>query len=143
MKEYWGLTKEQMIESLGEPHKTGHYENNNLDQIIYLYPPEADFQPQKQVTYGFLNNSLVIISTGYDFQERLFKQYELYHQSLIKGWGENLKVEPTRPSSEDEDKNIVTVWNKGNSEIVIFFSNDPSDPNLVVVQTYKSQEESG
>ena len=139
MEEFWGATKEQVIENIGEPHETGQDERNGLDEIKYKYPAKADFQPSKQVTYGFYNNSLVIISTGYEFEEGLYKQYELYHESIIKNFNEKLEVDPPKEAQKDDDGNLVTVWNKGNSEIIAFFSNDPSEPNLVVVQTYKPQ----
>lgn len=138
MEEYWGASKEQVIENIGEPHESRQDEKNGLDEVIYKYSAEADFQPSKQVTYGFYDNRLVIISTGYDFEEGLYKQYELYHESLVKNFNEKLEADPLE-STKDDDGNLVTIWNKNNSEIVVFFSNDPSEPNLVVIQTYKPQ----
>ena len=76
MEEYWGATKENVIEHLGEPHHTGQNENAGLEELTYVFPPKEDFQPQKEVTYGFYDNSLVMISTGYDFNEGLYKQFE-------------------------------------------------------------------
>ena len=137
MEEYWGATKEDVIENLGSPHESGENEKSGLEEIKYIFPPKEDFQPQKEVTYGFNEDRLVIISTGYDFNEKLFKQYELYHKSLEEDWSKRLDAEPTKPTEEDPDGHIVTIWNVQNSEIVLFFNNDPSDPHLVVVQTYK------
>ncbi|MGI9533971.1 MAG: hypothetical protein ACR2NW_03390 [Thermodesulfobacteriota bacterium] len=137
MEEYWGATKENLIENLGDPVETSENEQSGLEELIYVFPPKEDFQPQKEVTYGFYNNSLVIISTGYDFNEKLFKQFELYHKSLEDDWTKKLDSEPTKPTDKDDEGNIVTIWNANNSEIVLFFSNDPTNPQLVVIQTYK------
>ena len=137
MEEYWGATKENVIENLGDPHESGENEQTGLEEITYIFPPKEDFQPQKEVTYGFYNDSLVIISTGYDFNEKLFKQFELYHKSLEDDWNKKLDADPTKPTEKDDDGNIVTIWNVNNSEIVLFFNNDPANPQLVVVQTYK------
>ena len=137
MEEYWGATKENVIENLGEPHSSGENEQSGLEELTYIFPPKEDFQPQKEVTYGFYNDRLVIISTGYDFNEGLFKQFELYHKSLEDDWSKRLDADPTKPTEKDGEGNIVTIWNVHNSEIVLFFNNDPSTPQLVVIQTYK------
>ena len=137
MEEYWGATKEAVIENIGEPHETSTNEESGLEELTYLFPPKEDFQPLKEVTYGFFENSLVIISTGYDFNEKLFKQYELYHKSLEEDWNKRLEAEPTKPTEKDDENNIVTIWNINNSEILLYFNNDAANPQLVVVQTYK------
>lgn len=135
--EYWGATRENVIEQLGEPHSTNSNEQSELEELTYVFPPKQDFQPQKEVTYGFHNDSLVIISTGYSFNEGLFKQFELYRKSLEDSWSKRLETEPSNPTEKDEEGNIVTIWKTSSSEIVLFFSNNPEDPQLVVVQTYK------
>ena len=89
------------------------------------------------MTYGFHQNSLVIISTGYDFNEKLFKQYELYHKSLEEDWTKRLEAEPVNPTAKDDENNLITIWNVSNSEILLYFNNDAANPQLVVVQTYK------
>lgn len=139
MKEFWGLKKEELIENFGEPHHSDHNEKTGLDEITYNYSASGDFQPEREETYGLYQDSLVIISTGYKFQENLFKQYELYYARLLKKWNEDLGVEPTKDTFEDDDGNKVTIWNKNNSEVTLFFSNDPANPQLIVVQTYKPQ----
>ncbi len=139
MEEYWGATKENIIEKLGKPHETKNNEHSGLEELTYVFPPKADFQPQKEVTYGFHNNSLVIISTGYDFNEGLFKQYELYHKSLEDNWNKRLETEPVK-NTKDEEGNIVTIWKANNSEIVLFFNNNPESPDLVVIQNYKPSD---
>ena len=137
MKEFWGLKKEDLIENFGEPHETNKNEQTGLDEITYNYSASGDFQPEREETYGLYNDSLVMISTGYKFQENLFKQYELYFSTLLKKWNEDLEIEPTKDTFEDEEKNKVTIWNKSNTEVTLFFSNNPANPQLVVVQTYK------
>lgn len=136
MEELWGLSKEQIIENIGEPHRENFDENHNIEELTYFYPPEKDFQPEKEVTYGFVQNRLSIISTGYDFKENLFRQYEHYHDSLVDKWKENIDQEPSTPTFEDENGNKVTMWSKENTEVILFFSNDPSEPKLVVVQKF-------
>jgi len=102
-----------------------------------FFSAKQDFQPVKEVTYGFHQDSLVIISTGYDFNEKLFKQYELYHKSLEEDWTKRLEADPVKPTEKDDENNIITIWNVKNSEILLYFNNDVTDPQLVVVQTYK------
>ena len=137
MEEYWGAIKSQVIEKVGKPHEENHNESNGLDEITYIYSPEKDFQAEKQVTYGFVEDRLTIISTGYEFRENLFKQFELFHVSLKQKWNENLEEEPTKDTFEDEDGNQITIWNKSNTEVVLFFTNDPTKPQLVVIQRFK------
>lgn len=141
MPEYWGATKENITEHLGEPHSASKSKQSELEELTYVFPAKQDFQPQKEVTYGFHDNGLVMISTGYDFNEGLFKQFELYRSSLEDGWSKRLGAEPSKPTGEDEEGNIVTFWRTDSSEIVLFFSNDPEKPQLVVVQTYKPQKD--
>ena len=137
MEEYWGATKEAVIENIGKPEETHTNEETGLEELTYVFTAKQDFQPVKEVTYGFNQNSLVIISTGYDFNEKLFKQYELYHKSLEEDWTKRLGAEPVKPTEKDDQDNIITVWNVSNSEILLYFNNDAADPQLVVVQTYK------
>ena len=137
MEEYWGATKEIVIENIGKPQETITNEESGLEELTYLFSAKQDFQPVKEVTYGFHQDSLVIISTGYDFNEKLFKQYELYHKSLEEDWTKRLESDPVKPTEKDDEKNIITIWNLKNSEILLYFNNDATDPQLVVVQTYK------
>ena len=137
MEEYWGATKEAVIENIGNPQETITNEESGLEELTYLFSAKQDFQPVKEVTYGFQQGSLVIISTGYDFNEKLFKQYELYHKSLEEDWTKRLKADPVKPTEKDDENNIITIWNVKNSEILLYFNNDVTDPQLVVVQTYK------
>ncbi len=137
MEEYWGATKEIVIENIGKPQETITNEESGLEELTYVFSAKQDFQPVKEVTYGFHQDSLVIISTGYDFNEKLFKQYELYHKSLEEDWTKRLKADPVKPTEKDDENNIITIWNLKNSEILLYFNNDVTDPQLVVVQTYK------
>ena len=137
MEEYWGATKEIVIENIGKPQETITKEESGLEELTYLFSAKQDFQPVKEVTYGFHQDSLVIISTGYDFNEKLFKQYELYHKSLEEDWTKRLETDPVKPTEKDDENNIITIWNLKNSEILLYFNNDVTDPQLVVVQTYK------
>ena len=137
MEEYWGAPKEAVIENIGIPQETNTNEETGLEELTYLFSAKQDFQPVKEVTYGFHQDSLVIISTGYDFNEKLFKQYELYHKSLEEDWTKRLKADPVKPTEKDDEKNIITIWNVKNSEILLYFNNNVTDPQLVVVQTYK------
>ncbi|NIP30137.1 MAG: hypothetical protein GTO02_08320 [Candidatus Dadabacteria bacterium] len=137
MEEYWGATKAQVIEKAGTPHEENKNETSGLEELTYIYSPEKDFQAQKHITYGFVEDRLVIISTGYEFKENLFKQFELFHGSLKKNWNDDLGVEPTKDTFEDDDGNKVTIWNKSNSEITLFFTNDPANPHLVVIERFK------
>ncbi len=137
MEEYWGATKEIVIENIGKPQETITNEESGLEELAYVFSAKQDFQPVKEVTYGFHQDSLVIISTGYDFNEKLFKQYELYHKSLEEDWTKRLKADPVKPTEKDDENNIITIWNVKNSEILLYFNNDVTDPQLVVVQTYK------
>ncbi len=139
MEELWGISKENLIKNIGEPHERRIDEERGIEEITYFEFPDRDFSPQKEITYVFTNGRLVMISTGYLFKENLFKQFELYHDSLIKAWKERLKKDPIQPTFEDEEGNKVTIWNERNTEIVVFFNNDPSEPRLVVVQKYKPQ----
>jgi hypothetical protein len=137
MEEYWGATKEAVIENIGNPQETNTNEESGLEELTFVFTAKQDFQPIKEVTYGFHQDSLVIISTGYDFNEKLFKQYELYHKSLEEDWTKRLKSDPLKPTEKDDEENIITIWNLKNSEILLYFNNDATDPQLVVVQTYK------
>jgi len=137
MEEYWGATKDAVIENIGKPQETNTDEESGLEEYTYIFSAKQDFQPNKEVTYGFHQDSLVIISTGYDFNEKLFKQYELYHKSLEEDWTKRLNSDPVKPTEKDDDKNIITIWNVSNSEILLFFNNDTVNPQLIVVQTYK------
>lgn len=137
MEEYWGATKEAVIENIGKPEETHTNEETGLEELTYVFTAKQDFQPVKEVTYGFNQNSLVIISTGYDFNEKLFKQYELYHKSLEEDWTKRIGAEPVKPTEKDDQNNIITIWNVSNSEILLYFNNDAANPQLVVVQTYK------
>ena len=137
MEEYWGATKEAVIENIGKPEETQTNEETGLEELTYVFTAKQDFQPVKEVTYGFNQNSLVIISTGYDFNEKLFKQYELYHKSLEEDWTKRIGAEPVKPTEKDDQNNIITVWNVSNSEILLYFNNDAANPQLIVVQTYK------
>lgn len=137
MEEYWGATKEAVIENIGSPEETNSNEETGLEELTYIFAAKQDFQPFKEVTYGFNQNSLVIISTGYDFNEKLFKQYELYHKSLEEDWTKRLGADPVKPTEKDDQNNSITVWNVDNSEILLYFNNDAANPQLVVVQTYK------
>jgi len=137
MEEYWGATKEIVIENIGKPQETITNEESGLEELTYFFSAKQDFQPVKEVTYGFHQDSLVIISTGYDFNEKLFKQYELYHKSLEEDWTKRLEADPVKPTEKDDENNIITIWNVKNSEILLYFNNDVTDPQLVVVQTYK------
>jgi len=137
MEEYWGATKEAVIKNIGNPQETNTNEETGLEELTFIFSAKQDFQPVKEVTYGFNKDSLVIISTGYDFNEKLFKQYELYHKSLEEDWTKRLENDPVKPTEKDDENNLVTVWNVKNSEILLFFNNDATDPQLVVVQTYK------
>ena len=136
MEEYWGATKAQVIEQVGKPQQESKNEESGLEEITYTYSPEKDFQAQKHVTYGFADDRLVIISTGYEFKENLFKQFELFNLSLKKKWNDELGIEPTTEIEKDDDGNMVTIWNKSNTEITLFFTNDPANPHLVVIQRY-------
>ena len=137
MEEYWGATKEAVIENIGKPEETQTNEETGLEELTYVFTAKQDFQPVKEVTYGFNQNSLVIISTGYDFNEKLFKQYELYHKSLEEDWTKRIGAEPVKPTEKDDQNNFITIWNVSNSEILLYFNNDAANPQLVVVQTYK------
>jgi len=137
MEEYWGATKEAVIENIGNPQETNMDEESGLEELTFVFTAKQDFQPVKEVTYGFHQDSLVIISTGYDFNEKLFKQYELYHKSLEEDWTKRLKSDPVKPTEKDDENNIITIWNLKSSEILLYFNNDTTDPHLVVVQTYK------
>ena len=137
MEEYWGATKEAVIENIGKPEETQTNEETGLEELTYVFTAKQDFQPVKEVTYGFNQNSLVIISTGYDFNEKLFKQYELYHKSLEEDWTKRIGAEPVKPTEKDDQNNIITVWNVSNSEILLYFNNDAANPQLIIVQTYK------
>ena len=137
MEEYWGATKEAVIENIGKPEETHTNEETGLEELTYVFTAKQDFQPVKEVTYGFNQNSLVIISTGYDFNEKLFKQYERYHKALEEDWTKRIGAEPVKPTEKDDQDKIITVWNVSNSEILLYFNNDAADPQLVVVQTYK------
>ena len=137
MEEYWGATKEAVIENIGKPEEAQTNEETGLEELTYVFTAKQDFQPVKEVTYGFNQNSLVIISTGYDFNEKLFKQYELYHKSLEEDWTKRIGAEPVKPTEKDDQNNIITIWNVSNSEILLYFNNDAANPQLVVVQTYK------
>ena len=137
MEEYWGATKDAVVENIGKPHESKTDEESGLLELTYIFSAKQDFQPNKEVTYGFHQDSLVIISTGYDFNEKLFKQYELYHKSLEEDWAKRLETNPVKPTEKDYDNNLITIWSVKNSEILIYFNNDAADPQLVVVQTYK------
>ena len=139
MEEYWGVSKEKLIDNLGEPHQQNNDEDHGIEEVTYFYPPEKDFQPEKEVTYGFVNNRLAMISTGFNFRENLFKQFEIYHDNLKKGWNEKMDAEPTKDTFEDEHGNKVTIWNKNDTEVVLFFNNDPAGPMLVTVQKFQPQ----
>lgn len=141
MEQYWGINKQKLIENLGEPHENKHDEDHGIEEVTYYYPPDQDFQPEKEVTYGFVDDRLAMISTGFNFKENLFKQFEIYHDNLKKKWNEELEAEPTQPTFEDEDGNMVTIWNKEDTEVVLFFNNNAAEPNLVVVQKYQPQNQ--